>query len=455
VTLPGTVLAFYGDDFTGSTDVMEALSANGLPTVLFLQVPDAADVARFPAARAVGVAGIARARSPEWMDAELPSVFRALGALDAPLVQYKVCSTFDSSPRVGSIGRALDIGRRELAGAGRWTPIVVGAPVLRRYCVFGNLFATADGETHRLDRHPTMSRHPVTPMDESDLRRHLAAQTDARIGSFDILGLHDAAYRERFDAALGPAPDAMLLDVLDDASLARVGELVWSHPRRARFAVGSSGLDYALVAHFRAAGLLGPAAPATSAGEVRQIAVISGSCSPVTAAQIRHAGDAGYAVVRADPVRLARGDGDELRRVESAGLAALAEGRSVVAHTALGPDDPAVAAFNAHADRHGGAVAANEALGGALGRLLGEWISRAGLRRACVAGGDTSSRVCRELGLHALTFLAPLAPGSPLCRAHGTDDTVRMEIALKGGQVGGPDYFECVRNGGPRPPEGG
>ena len=44
-------------------------------------------------------------------------------------------------------------------------PIVVGAPKLGRYCVFGNLFArhNVDGVVHRLDRHPTMSVHPTTP----------------------------------------------------------------------------------------------------------------------------------------------------------------------------------------------------------------------------------------------------------------------------------------------------
>jgi hypothetical protein len=43
-----------------------------------------------------------------------------------------------------------------------------------RYQAFGNLFATVEGTAYRLDRHPTMSRHPVTPMTEADLRLHLS-----------------------------------------------------------------------------------------------------------------------------------------------------------------------------------------------------------------------------------------------------------------------------------------
>ena len=32
-----------------------------------------------------------------------------------------------------------------------------------------------------------MSRHPVTPMTEADLRRHLSRQTDKRIGLVDFV----------------------------------------------------------------------------------------------------------------------------------------------------------------------------------------------------------------------------------------------------------------------------
>ena len=133
------LLAYYGDDFTGSTDVMEALSLAGLRTVLFLKPPTPEQLARFPGLRAFGIAGGSRAMSPEEMETELPCAFEALKASGAPIIHYKTCSTFDSSPKTGSIGKAIEIGRRIF---GEWpTPLVVGAPVLGRYVVFGNLFA--------------------------------------------------------------------------------------------------------------------------------------------------------------------------------------------------------------------------------------------------------------------------------------------------------------------------
>ena len=110
--MSGRLFSFYGDDFTGSTDALEALAANAVPSVLFLDPPEERMLERFGDCRAIGVAGESRSRSPEWMSENLPEIFRGLRRLGAQLCQYKVCSTFDSSPQFGSIGRALEIGQQ-------------------------------------------------------------------------------------------------------------------------------------------------------------------------------------------------------------------------------------------------------------------------------------------------------------------------------------------------------
>src|SRR5215467_2494748 len=160
------------------------------------------------------------------MNDELPRAFASLAALGAPVLQYKVCSTFDSSPTVGSIGRAIDIGVRTMAGS-RWSPSVVGAPRLKRYQAFGNLFAAVDGVGHRLDRHPTMSRHPVTPMHEADLRQHLRAQTARRIELLDMVQLRAGDGEKRVTHLAGKDVPVVLIDVLDEATLLEAGRLVW------------------------------------------------------------------------------------------------------------------------------------------------------------------------------------------------------------------------------------
>src|SRR5687768_12993536 len=91
------LMAFYGDDFTGSTDAMESLTLAGVRTALFVDPPDAARLASYSGLRAVGVAGVTRSMAPDAMEAALRPALAALKSLGAPIVHYKVCSTFDSS----------------------------------------------------------------------------------------------------------------------------------------------------------------------------------------------------------------------------------------------------------------------------------------------------------------------------------------------------------------------
>lgn len=445
------LLTFYGDDFTGSADAMESLSLHGVRSVLFLAPPSPALLReKFPEIEAVGVAGASRAMTPAQMEAQLPPIFYALKALDARLFHYKVCSTFDSSPSVGSIGRAYEIGQRVFASP--YVPLLVGAPVLKRYVVFGNLFASVGENTFRIDRHPMMSRHPVTPMDEGDLRLHLAKQTDAPIALFDLLQLRgsSAEVRERFASLLHscgagsqPAP-ILLFDALDDEGVARAGQLIWESG--ARFVIGSSGVGYALTAHWQR-----PRVEYPSAGPVDQLIVMSGSCAAATATQIEWAEANGYAALRLDAALLVdeSAAATERARLQQAALAILGTGRSLVLYSARGPQDPLMQASNDRLRQQGlDDLTIRERLGTQQGLLLRELLLASGLRRVCVAGGDTSSHAIRQLGIYALELRMPLVPGQPLNRAYSEDPRLDgLEIALKGGQHGKANHFESVRIG--------
>lgn len=451
------LLTFYGDDFTGSADAMEALSLNGVRAALFLAPPSPEELrGRFANLQAVGIASVGRTMTPAQMDESLPEIFRKIKELGAPFFHYKICSTFDSSPEVGSIGRAIEIGQRVFGGS--FVPLVVGAPPLGRYCLFGNLFARVGGTTFRIDRHPTMSRHPVTPMDEGDLRVHLSKQTKMRSLSFDILQQigTPAEVDRRFDDLLTDSrndsgkdePTIILFDVLDDARLAEVGRLIWARREQMpSFVVGSSGVEYAFAAHCREAGMTpGDCAPAASPGAVEQIIVVSGSCSPVTGKQIEWALAHGFSGIELNTAKLADAEHASGER-ESAvrkSLDALAIGRSIILHTAMGPDDPRITMT----ERKSAARPLGERLGEQLGLMLRTLLETAGLRRVVVAGGDTAGFTTRQLGIYALELLTPIAPGSPLCRAsshHAALDG--LEIAMKGGQGGSENYFEHVRCG--------
>ena len=464
------LLAFYGDDFTGSTDALEFLSRAGARTVLFMEPPSAPQLQRYPDLDAIGIAGMTRAMAPKEMEATLRPVFRMLAGLGVPHVHYKVCSTFDSSPSIGSIGKAIDIGA-EVFGA-RFVPVLGGAPALGRYCVFGNLFARmgigSGGRIYRLDRHPSMSKHPVTPADESDLRVHLSRQTSRVIGLLDILGLELPLQEQR---AVLESSEVTLIDLLYETQLAGIGRLLdgygghagpehggsdGAEPRhggsgRTLFTVGSSAVEMALGEHWQATGRLVPSTEWPVPGRAEPLLVASGSCSPVTAGQIAWAREQGFAEIALDVAAVASwgnaaadvggrpeawaGAGDLVQDA----LAYLAEGRNLILHTG-----------------HTQAISAPAALlGTGLGRLVraiaaeirgrtpgSDVPETRGLRRLVIAGGDTSSYAARALGIEAVEMICPLIPGAPLCRVHAPGSPVDgMEINLKGGQVGGEDYF--------------
>ncbi len=452
---PDFLLTFYGDDFTGSTDAMEALTFGGVPAALFLAPPEPHHLqGRFANLRALGIAGASRSMTPAQMETELRPTFERFKGLGAPLVHYKVCSTFDSSPQVGSIGRAIEIGQAVFAPP--FVPLVVGAPVLSRYVVFANLFAAVAGETYRLDRHPTMSRHPVTPMQESDLRRHLAQQTDRSIRSFDLLVLagDDTALDAHLQALLAQHPDVVLFDTVDDEHLARIGRLIWQQAASSGgdcplYVVGSSGVEYALIAHWQRTGQIEAADLPPPPAPVESLIVVSGSGAPATAEQIAWAMQNGFAAIRLDSTRLIDPDAAEAARAEAirAALSALAQGQSVVLYSAQGPEDPAIAATRRRAaERRIGDP--GQRLAAQQGRILRTLLQQTGLRRACIVGGDTCSHAAPQLGIYALEALTPIAPGAPLCRASSEQPQLDgLEIALKGGQNGKFDYFAKIRQG--------
>ena len=333
---------------------------------------------------------------------------------------------------------------------GAWHPFVVAAPAIGRWQCFGNLFAAFNGAVHRLDRHPTMSRHPVTPMHEADIRRHLAPQTDRAIGLVDLTDLRSGQGETALQREIAAGAEIVAFDVMDEADLAAVGGLIWRNRGERLFAIGSQGLEYALLAHWRQAGLIEPPPPAPSAGAVDHVAVVSGSCAPQTAAQIAHALERGFQPVPVDARRAvdAAAWAGEIGRAVEAALAAIGAGRDPLLFTARGPDDPAVAALNQALAASGADPAAvNERIGTGLGTALKQVLHRAGLKRGIIAGGDTSGYGASVLGIHALTALAPTVPGAALFQAHG-DDLAGLEIALKGGQMGAPDYFLRIKAGG-------
>ena len=124
---------------------------------------------------------------------------------------------------MGNIGKAINCGAEVLQN--KFIPVLGGTPALGRYCVFGNLFARmgigSNGKIYRLDRHPSMSKHPVTPSYESDLRLHLGSQTQKKIGLIDVTQMENDV--KDWDT-IRDDNEVVLLDALTEEHLIKIGE---------------------------------------------------------------------------------------------------------------------------------------------------------------------------------------------------------------------------------------
>ena len=427
----GPRLGWYGDDFTGATDTLAVLAQSGLRALLFLDIPTNEHLAAAGPLDALGVAGATRAMAPEPMAEELTRAGRFFADLGVDILHYKCCSTFDSAPHIGSIGQAVQTLRRRFRNA--IVPIVGGQPNLGRYCLFGNLFAAAGigGEVHRIDRHPTMSVHPVTPMGEGDLRKHLAQQGLGSIGLIDYRSYEGDDVDNVVSRLKTSGLNAILMDVSRVSDLPVIGRLLWQQAAETPLlAVGPSSVAQALVADWPHTRIddADSEAPAIDQHAGPVLALV-GSLSPVTRAQADRATHFDKIAVEAsrlvaDPAYAASLAGEA--------CALLAAGRNAMLIT----------------DRPAGSPEGSAATAFATAALLNSVLEHASISRLVVAGGDTSSMAIKATRIWGLSYRAPMVPGAPLCRAHSDDQRLDgLDIVLKGGQMGPPTFFDDVMPG--------
>jgi uncharacterized protein YgbK (DUF1537 family) len=435
-------LVFYADDFTGATDTLATLARAGQRAMLFLRVPSAQQRTAAGPLDCLGIAGATRSMSCRQLQAELGAIGDHFATYPAPVFHYKTCSTFDSSPLVGNIGLAVRTLKARLPVAAT-VPIVGGQPNLGRYCVFGNLFAAfqVGGEVFRLDRHPTMSRHPVTPTEDADLRRHLARQ-----GLKSIASVHYPEYAAPFaelttclSHAAEASPDALLLDVAAPENLAPIGKLLWQRAQQQPLlVVGPSSVEQALLTQW-------PAARSTVAPDAgtggrpsppgAPTLVFSGSLSPRTAKQIHSAKSYLRVPVPIDDVM----DGPRTARaaIRTRIIQGLSAGHHVLAHWVDHPSAP---------DPRQDPLR----LAQAGARILADVLHEIRPGRLGLSGGDTSSHCMQALEAWGLSYLQTLEPGVALCRLHSDSPALDgLEIMLKGGQMGSDLVFEKLLTDGP------
>ncbi|WP_052384168.1 four-carbon acid sugar kinase family protein [Litchfieldella xinjiangensis] len=393
---------FIADDFTGATDTLATLARAGLVVRLFLHVPSLDEVVDLDA---FGIATEARALGNDEIAELMTGIGQQLVPHQPEFIHYKTCSTFDSAPGTGNFALAMQHLSRAVGI--RRQAIIGGQPSLGRYCAFGHLFArAADGPVYRIDRHPVMKDHPVTPMTESDLARHFMS-----LGGEPPTLVDYVALKQPGDEGQHSLSGVTLFDAIDQQNVSRVGDLLRTNspilcagPSSVAEAVAGTG------EHRKSQSML-PNGP---------VLAFVGSRSSVSAEQVRQAQE--FEVFPLTPTQITADD--DLDDIIKAPIMALQAGKNVLLYI----------------DASSSTGTPRE-LAQKSAALISTIVSNSRVGALIIAGGDTSSAISRALQPHCIAYLGDIDRGVSLCRAE-FENKKDLPIVLKGGQVGRPQLFD-------------
>jgi uncharacterized protein YgbK (DUF1537 family) len=421
----GTVLlGCIADDFTGATDLANNLVRAGMRAVQTIGIPEGPLEGE---ADAVVVALKSRTIGPADAVAQSLAALRWLRAQGVQQVYFKYCSTFDSTP-VGNIGPVIDALLDALHGPGAGFTIACPAfPENQRTVFKGHLFV---GDQLLSDS--GMRNHPLTPMTDANLVRVLQAQSRRKVGlvAHDVVAQGPQAIRMRFAALQAEGFQIAVLDAISNDDLLRIGLALAGMP----LVTAGSGIAIGLPQNWQASGVLAKGTKTDVLPPACGLrAVVSGSCSLATNAQVAHFRRAGLPGFAVDPLAIAAGEDVVGQALAWAG-SWLAEG-SVLVYATAEPD--AVKAVQAQL----GVARAGEIVEQALSRIAVGLVER-GVRQLVVAGGETSGAVVQALGVQQMTIGPQIDPGVPWTAAFSPVCPGEVvHVALKSGNFGAVDFF--------------
>jgi uncharacterized protein YgbK (DUF1537 family) len=410
-------LGCIADDFTGATDLANNLVRRGMRVVQTIGVPEAAladDV------DAVVVALKSRTSEPADAVAWSLAALHWLQGQGAQRFYFKICSTFDSTARgnIGPVAEALMAALScDFAAVCPAFP-EAGRTVFKGYLFAGDVLLSESG----------MKNHPLTPMTDANLVRVMQQQSRGRVGLVDYRSVQagSQAIVQRMAALKAEGASLVIVDATSDADLMAMGRAFADLP----LVVAGSGVAIGLPQNFGIA----PGARAAQLPPAQGLrAVVSGSCSLASNAQVRAFIAGGGAALAIDPLALAAG-----RDVVAPALAwaapRLASGPVLVYATAA-PD--AVQAVQTQL----GAQRAGELVEQALA-AISKGLVEQGVRQLVVAGGETSGACVQALGIAQMRIGPQIDPGVPWCHAGSAAvGATGLHLALKSGNFGSEDFF--------------
>jgi uncharacterized protein YgbK (DUF1537 family) len=420
-----TFLGCIADDLTGATDLANNLVRAGMRVVQIIGVPeDAATVE----AEAIVVALKSRTIPAAEAAAQSIEACRWLRTRGAQQIYFKVCSTFDSSLR-GNIGPVIEALMTELGCD--FSVVTPAFPEARRTVFNGHLFV--DGV---LLSETGMRNHPLTPMKDANLVRVLQKQLDPdsgrKVGLIDFRTVAESsdAIWQQMDRLREDGISIAIVDAINNDDLMRLAAAV----KGAALVTAASGLAIGLPGNW------GIGTAASSCGLPRvagRKAIVAGSCSNATIAQVRHFIESGGEACQLKPEDLnADFDSQIVKTLD------WAETR-----WATDRDVPLLLYSTAEA----ASVRAAQELVGAqkVGALIEHALSaiarglvELGAGQLILAGGETAGACIHALDIRQLQIGPQIDPGVPWCYAGSpVSRSGNLHVALKSGNFGSQDFF--------------
>jgi uncharacterized protein YgbK (DUF1537 family) len=415
------LLGAIADDFTGATDLCNTLVRRGMRTVQLIDVPA-------PGTEVVDAEAVVVALKSRTIPAE-EAIEKSLTALawlqrtGARQILFKYCSTFDSTDagNIGPVAEALMDGLD--TDFTLFCPAFPenGRTIYHGYLFVGDVLLSESG----------MRDHPLTPMRDPSLVRVLQGQCRGEVGlvpQYDVAqGV--VAIRDAFASLRLAGFRHTIVDAIEDRDLEAIGAAAADF----KLITGGSGIALGLPENFRRQGLLGDGAAADALPPVAgAAAVLSGSCSEATRAQVAYMRERAP-VFTIDPIAAAAG-----RRIAEEALAwakpRLGDRPMLISATAP-PEEVAAIQKTLGRERAGALV---ERVFADIARGLVAY----GVRRLVIAGGETAGAIVQALGITGLRIGRQIDPGVPWTASlPGSLGEPALALALKSGNFGAPDFF--------------
>jgi 3-dehydrotetronate 4-kinase len=411
------MLGCIADDFTGATDLANNLVRGGMRVVQTIGVPtepigedvDAVVVAlksrTIPASEAVAQSLVALA----WLQAQ-----------GAEQIYFKYCSTFDSTD-AGNIGPVTEALMDAMG-----TNFTIACPAFpdNGRTIFKGYLFVGDELLHESG----MRHHPLTPMLDSNLVRVLQAQCTRKVGLIDYktIAAGSAAITARIAQLQASGTSIVIVDATSNAELIEAGKAWKDMP----LITAGSGIAIGLPQNF---GIQASQADIKKASQLPAPqglqAIVSGSCSVATNAQVAKFIEQGGRSFHVDPQQLIAG-ADVIAQALAWAKDQFAKSASkpLLVYATSTPEQVKAVQAKLGVEKSG------ELIERALSTIAKGLIDL-GVRQLVVAGGETSGACVQALGVTQLRIGPQIAPGVPWTH------TGELHLALKSGNFGSVDFF--------------